>query len=51
MKVYVVFGGCWGDEHIIAIYDNEEAAKARSEKENKNCKGLNSYVDIWEVEK
>ena len=29
MQVYVVMGGCWGDEHIIAIYDNEQAAAAK----------------------
>lgn len=49
MQVYVVMGGCVGDQHIIAIYDNEQAAEARAEQENKSCKGLEAYVDKWEV--
>lgn len=51
MKVYVVFGGCWGDEHIIAVYRNEKKAEKRAEKENKECRGLGAYVQEWEIEK
>lgn len=51
MLVYVVFGGCWGDEHIIAIYRNEKKAQKRADKENAECSGLDAYVQIWELEK
>ena len=49
MIVYVVQGGCIGDQHIIAIYDNEQAAKDRVEAENQACKGLEAYIEKWEV--
>lgn len=51
MQVYVVMGGCVDDQHIIAIYDGEQAAESRAEHENKRCKGLEAYVEKWSVEK
>lgn len=51
MKVFVVMGGCWGDEHIIAIYTSERKAQKRAEQENTACKGLGAYVEPWETEK
>ena len=49
MQVYIVLGGCAGDEHIIAVYDNEKSAEGRAKQENENCKGLGSYAEPWEV--
>lgn len=34
-KVFLVQGGCWGDEHVIAVYNNEPAAIERAEKEKR----------------
>lgn len=48
-KVFLVQGGCWGDEHVIAVYNNEPAAIERAEKENKECKGLEAYVEPWDI--
>lgn len=50
MKVYLVCGGCWGDEHVIAMYLNQKNAEKRAKKENEECKGLGAYVEEWEVE-
>ena len=49
MQVYIVLGGCVDDEHIIAVYDNKQSAEARAAQENKSCKGLDAYVELWEV--
>lgn len=49
MQVYIVLGGCVDDEHIIAVYDNEQSAEAKAAQENKSCKGLDAYVELWEV--
>lgn len=51
MDVYLVMGGCWGDEHVIAVYRNEAKAVKRAEKENAECKGLEAYVEKWVIEK
>lgn len=51
MEVYIVQGGCIGDQHIIAVYDNEQAAEARAEAENQACKALEAYVEKWRLEK
>lgn len=51
MLVYVVFGGCWGDEHIIAIYRNEKKAQKRADEENEKCRGLEAYVQTCKLEK
>lgn len=51
MEVYIVMGGCVGDEHVIAVYQNEKAAEARAEAENRKCKGLEAYTEKWRVEK
>ena len=51
MEVYLVMGGCIGDQHVIAIYGNEKKANARAEAENWACKGLEAYVEKWRVEK
>ncbi len=49
MEVYVVVGGCVGDYHIIAIYQNKRDAEARANQENQDCNGLGAYVEDWEV--
>ena len=49
MQVHIVLGGCVGDEHIIAVYDNKQSAEARAAQENKSCKGLDACVEPWEV--
>ena len=51
MEVYVVVGGCAGDEHIIAIYKSEKKAEKRVEKENKECEGLRAYIQVWPISK
>lgn len=51
MEVYVVVGGCAGDEHIIAIYKSEKKAEKRVEKENKECDGLRAYIQVWPISK
>lgn len=50
MQVYIVQGGCIDDQHIIAVYDNERAARIRAKAENQACKGLEAYVEEWKVE-
>ncbi len=49
MKVYVVCGGCAGDQHIIAIYKSKRLADARVERENRKCHGLNAYFEAWNL--
>lgn len=51
MEVYLVIGGCWGDRHVIAVYQDEKAAEARAKAENCKCKGLEAYTEKWRVEK
>lgn len=51
MEVYIVQGGCIGDQHIIAVYDNEQAAENRAKAENQTCKALEAYVEKWRLEK
>ena len=51
MEVYLVMGGCWGDQHVIAVYQDEKAAEARAKAENRKCKGLEAYTEKWRVEK
>ena len=51
MIVYVVQGGCFGDEHLIAIYHSRKKAEKRAEEENERTKGLEAYVEKWEIEK
>lgn len=51
MEVYLVMGGCWGDQHVIAVYQDEKAAEARAEAENLKCKGQEAYTEKWRVEK
>mgnify|MGYP001047821790 CR=1 FL=1 len=50
MKVYVVLGGCTGDQHIIAVCKTPELANDRANKENRNCRGLNATFEEWTVE-
>ena len=50
MKVYVVSGGCTGDQHIIAICKTPRLADDRVEKENKKLPGLDAYFEEWTVE-
>lgn len=49
MKVYVVMGGCTGDEHVIAVYSTPELAKSRADEENQNCRGLDAHFEEWSV--
>lgn len=49
MQVYIVMGGCISDQHIIAVYDSITAAEKRKEQENNSCKGLEAYIEKWEV--
>lgn len=51
MQVYLVMGGCWGDEHVIAVYKSLKKAEKRVKQENKNCKGLEAYVEAYEISK
>ena len=50
MKVYIVCGGCFGDEHIIAVCKTKEQANDRVRIENQKCSGLNAYFEEWTVE-
>lgn len=50
-RVFVVMGGCYGDEHIIAIYRSERKANKRKKLEYKACKGLDPWVEEWEISK
>ena len=50
-SVYLVLGGCLGDEHVIAVYYDEKLAKKRMEKENEKLHGLCAYYECWNVEK
>lgn len=48
-KVYIVGGGCFGDLHIIAVYKDYEKALMRVQEENEKCKGINAYIEEFEV--
>lgn len=50
MKVYVVTGGCRGDEHIIAVCKTAKLANQRCTTENRKCHGLNATFEEWNVE-
>lgn len=50
MKVYVVTGGCRGDEHIIAVCKTPELAEDRCTAENRKCRSLCATYDEWTVE-
>ena len=47
MKVYIVSGGCTGDEHIIAVCKTPELADHRVTTENQKCPGLNATYAEW----
>ena len=51
MQIYIVCGGCVDDYHIIAVYRSLKKAEKRVELENKECKGLNAYIEIYEISK
>lgn len=51
MDVFVVMGGCTGDEHIIAIYHTEKKANRRKLLEQAETKGLNPWVERWTISK
>lgn len=51
MQVYIVCGGCVDDHHIIAVYRSAKKAEKRVEQENKECKGLHAYIEVYEIEK
>lgn len=50
-KVYVVMGGCVGDEHICSMWSTEEKANAEIKrmKNNKWDKQLEPWLEEWEV--
>lgn len=50
-RVFVVMGGCVGDEHIIAIYTSARKAERRKIREDQACKGLEPWVEEWPIEK
>ena len=50
MKVYVVCGGCAGDQHVIAVCKTPELASDRANGENRKCHGLGAYFEEWIVE-
>lgn len=50
MKVYVVTGGCRGDEHIIAVCKTPDLAEQRCTTENRKCHGLGATYEEWTVE-
>lgn len=50
MKVYIVIGGCQGDEHVIAVCKTSELANDRACSENRKCHGLGAYFEEWAVE-
>lgn len=50
MKVYIVSGGCAGDEHIISVCKTPELADYRVTAENRKCPGLNATYEEWTVE-
>lgn len=50
MKVYVVCGGCTGDQHIIVVCKTPELANDRANSENRKCRGLNATFEEWTVE-
>ena len=50
MKVYIVSGGCTGDEHIIAVCKTPELANDRVMKETQSCPGLGATYEEWTVE-
>lgn len=51
MQVYIVCGGCVDDHHIIAVYRSVKKAEKCVEQENKKCKGLHAYIEIYEIKK
>ena len=51
MQVYIVVGGCIDDFHIIAVYSSLKKAEKRVAKENKECNGLDAYVEAYDIEK
>lgn len=51
MEVYIVCGGSIDDFHIIAVYTSQKKAQKRVEEENRKCKGLNAYIEVYPVTK
>lgn len=49
MKVYVVCGGCSGDQHIIAVCKTQELANHLCTIENQKCRGLGAVYEEWTV--
>lgn len=48
-KIFLVMGGCIGDEHVIAVYMSAKKAMKRRDAENMQCPALEAYIEPWEV--
>lgn len=50
-KVYIVMGGCAGDEHIYSIWSTEKKANEEIERMNNDKwdKQLEPWLEEWEV--
>ena len=52
MVVFVVMGGCVGDEHICSIWSSEEKANKEIKRMNNDKwdRQLEPWLEIWEVQ-
>lgn len=54
-KVYIVMGGCAVDAYVIAVYEGTPNGKAlaykRAKEENRQCRGLEAYVEERIIER